>query len=88
MQSFYPAIMTPMFMSLGPSASTKTLDKPLESTKSRKASESTEETLDTNGKTPRFRSVATRVIGSLEHPVLPMPPVCLNSFVEWMRSFS
>ena len=85
MQSFYPAIITPTFMSLGPSISTKTLAEPLESSKPRKTSESTE---DANDKIPRFKSVATRVIGSLEHPVLPMPPVCLNTFVEWMGSFS
>lgn len=82
MQSFYPAIIAPMFMSLGPGASTKTLDEPLESSEAGKASKSTAETLDANDTTPRFKSVATRVIGSLEHPVLPMPPVCLNSFVE------
>lgn len=65
-----------MFMSLGPGASPMTLDEPLESSKARKASQSMEETLYTDGKTPRLKSVATRVTGSLEHPVLPMPPVC------------
>lgn len=77
MQSFYPGVVAPMFMSLGPGASPKIVDGPLEFSKAGKISDSTEEMPSASDNTPRFKSVATRVVGSLEHPILPMPPVRL-----------
>jgi len=73
-QSFYPGVAAPMFMSLGPGASPKIVDGPLEFSKAEKISDLTEETPSASDNTPRFKSVATRVVGSLEHPILPMPP--------------
>lgn len=66
-----------MFTSLGPSASPKIVDCPSEFSEAGKISDSTEETPSDSNNTLRFKSVATRVVGSLEHPILPMPPVRL-----------
>ncbi|KAF8343428.1 serine dehydratase alpha chain-domain-containing protein [Amanita rubescens] len=74
MRGFYPGVAAPMFMSLGPGASPKIVDGPLEFSKAEKISDLTEETPSASDNTPRFKSVATRVVGSLEHPILPMPP--------------
>ncbi|KAK2463703.1 hypothetical protein APHAL10511_004454 [Amanita phalloides] len=74
MRGFYPSIASPMFMSLGPATPPKTVDKPSEFSELDENATLLKGTSSADGKSFNFKSVAARVVGSLDHPILPTPP--------------
>jgi hypothetical protein len=76
MRGFYPGIASPIHMALGPGSTPhKSIDEPGQLTDIRKDNLPMDRSpRDSNKHSKRPKQLATRVVGSLDHPILPVPP--------------